>query len=99
MNSFPILAAFTICVSLAILWASFNDLREAPVALDLRTERGAAAQKLLASVTPHRLPAQPDSMLEANEGLLDHELAGADPIQAWLDRTLTFPTDYFPPAE
>ena len=39
------------------------------------------------------------SILEANEGLLDHELASADPIQAWLDRTLTPPADYFPSSE
>jgi hypothetical protein len=75
MNTFPILAAFTICVSLAILRASFDDLREAPLALDLSAEH------------------------KANEGLLDHELASADPIQAWLDRTLTPPADYFPPTD
>jgi hypothetical protein len=70
MNSFPILAAFTICVSLAILRASFDDLREAPLTVDL---------------APDRLP--------------DHDRAGPDPIQARLDRALTPPTDYFPPAE
>jgi hypothetical protein len=69
MNAFPILAGFTACISFAILRASFDDLREAPVAF------------------------------EANEGLLDHELASPDPIQAWLDRRLTPPADCFPPAE
>jgi hypothetical protein len=100
MNTFPILAAFTICVSLAILRASFNDLREAPVTLDLRAEREAVARKLRASPLPGRMPqARPAAGVEANEGLLDHELASADPIQAWLDRALALPADYFPPAE
>jgi len=99
MNSFPFLAAFTVCASFAILRATFDDLREVPQAQGLGAEHAAAAQRLLASVAPSPLPAKTVSIREANEGLLDHELAGADPIQAWLDRMLTPPADYFPPAE
>jgi hypothetical protein len=85
-----LLAAFTACVSLAILSASFDDLRQAPLPLDRAAEHQAAMQELMAAVARDRqsMPS-PDSILEANEGLLDHELASADPIQAWLDRTLT----------
>jgi hypothetical protein len=35
--------------------------------------------------------ARPLRFAEADEGLLDHELASADPIDAWLDRYLTPP--------
>ena len=35
----------------------------------------------------------PSSILEANEGLLDRELASDDPVGAWLDRYLTPPAD------
>jgi hypothetical protein len=41
--------------------------------------------------------AVPGSIMEANEGLLDRELASADPIGAWLDRYLTPPSDDVPP--
>jgi hypothetical protein len=44
-------------------------------------------------------PTQRHAIMEANEGLSDHELASADPIQAWLDRTLTPPADYIPPRD
>jgi len=36
---------------------------------------------------------------QANEGLLDSELASADPIGAWLDRYLSRPADDIPPTE
>jgi hypothetical protein len=44
---------------------------------------------------------EPISPIEAHEGFADRTLtgAGADPVQARLDRALTPPTDYFPPAE
>ena len=35
-----------------------------------------------------------NNLLEANEGLLDSELASADPFQTWLDRYLTPPTQF-----
>jgi hypothetical protein len=89
MNAFPLLAAFTLCVSFAVLCATFDDLREAP-------------QTLVRSAVPMRgiaekpMPAgaswTPSTTYEANEGLLDRELASDDPIQAWLDRYLTPPT-------
>jgi hypothetical protein len=99
MNSFPLLAAFTLCVSLAILTASFHDLREAPLALDAAADQ-AAERELMAMVARNRTsPTQQHAIMEANEGLSDHELASADPIQAWLDRTLTPPADYIPPRD
>jgi hypothetical protein len=67
MNAFPIFAVLTIGISGAILRASFDDLRAAPLALDVTGK----------------------TALEANEGLLDHELASEDPINAWLGRYLT----------
>lgn len=97
MNAF--IAAFTICFSLAILSASFNDLREAPLSPDA-VAGAAAARKLIpvAARAGENAPA-PSSIWQANEGLLDHELASADPIGAWLDRTLTPPSDYVPPID
>lgn len=99
MNAFPILAALTIGISFMILRASFEDLREAPQALDvtqesnpLRSERDALAQRLaFASAARASGLAAPTAgtIYEANEGLLDHELASDDPIQAWLSRYLT----------
>jgi hypothetical protein len=99
MNAFPILAALTIGISFVILRASFEDLREAPLALDvthesnpLRDERDAIAQRLaLASAAKAPAPATSTAgtIYEANEGLLDHELASEDPINAWLSRYLT----------
>ena len=70
MNAFPILAVLTIGISVAILRASFGDLRETPRALD-------APPPLQITIS------------DANEGLLDHELASDDPINAWLGRYLT----------
>jgi hypothetical protein len=99
MNSFPLLAAFTLCVSLAILTASFHDLREAPLTLDAAADQ-AAERALMAMVARNQTSAtQRHAIMEANEGLSDHELASADPIQAWLDRTLTPPADYIPPRD
>jgi hypothetical protein len=99
MNSFPLLAAFTLCVSLAILTASFQDLREAPLTMDAAADQ-AAERELIAMVARNQTSAtQRHSIMEANEGLSDHELASADPIQAWLDRTLTPPADYIPPRD
>jgi hypothetical protein len=89
MNTFPLLAAFTICVSFAVLSASFDDLREAPVTLN----RDALLMREITPLQPK--PAgiswTPSTLAEANEGLLDRELASADPVQAWLDRYLTPP--------
>jgi hypothetical protein len=99
MNAFPYLAAFTICVSVAILHASFADLREAPFGLDAirAEERGTAARiiRLASVLRPSPATATPSagSIDAANEGLLDHELASADPINTWLDRYLTPPTE------
>jgi hypothetical protein len=89
MNAFPLLAAFTLCVSFAILSASFADLREAPLVLDRGTAR-------IHEIAPRgTMPAgtswTTSSIIEANEGLLDRELASDDPVQAWLDRYLTPP--------
>ncbi len=99
MNSFPLLAVFTLCVSLAILTASFHDLREAPLTLDTAADQE-AERELIAMVARDQPSAnQPLAIMEANEGLTDHELASADPIQAWLDRTLTPPADYIPPRD
>ena len=95
MNVFPFIAAFTACVSIAILAASFDDLREAPLAFDARTERDATVRQLVAAAALRREATpgpMPTTINEANEGLLDRELASADPIQAWLDRYLTPPT-------
>jgi hypothetical protein len=98
MNAFPILAALTIGISFAILCASFQDLRSGPLALDvsdetnpLRAEREALAQQFaLASAPARPKPGTvPGTIYEANEGLLDHELASEDPINAWLSRYLT----------
>jgi|UPI00047F3861 hypothetical protein len=86
MNTFPLLAAFTICVSFAILSASFDDLREAPLTLDRAAPLGVSAA-MPATATRHA-PA-PSTIDEANEGLLDRELASLDPVEAWLDRHLT----------
>jgi len=99
MNSFPLLAVFTLCVSLAILTASFHDLREAPLTLETAADQ-AAERELIAMVARNQTSAtQQPSIMEANEGLSDQELASADPIQAWLDRTLTPPADYIPPRD
>jgi hypothetical protein len=90
MNAFPLLAAFTLCVSFAVLCASFDDLREAPLTFDRSTvpTREIAAHRPL----PAGASWTPSTIYEANEGLLDRELASDDPIQAWLDRYLTPPT-------
>jgi hypothetical protein len=89
MNAFPLLAAFTICVSFAVLSASFDDLREAPLTLD----RGAShlRQAFSEQPAPAGVAWLPSTLGDANEGLLDRELASADPVQAWLDRYLTPP--------
>ena len=92
MNVFPLVAAFTICISFAILVASFDDLREAPLNLEAVT-RPETAHKLVPVSARSESAPRPNSILEANEGLLDRELASADPIRAWLDRYLTPPTD------
>jgi hypothetical protein len=98
MNSFPLLAAFTLCVSLAILTASFRDLREPPLTLD--TADHEAERELIAMAAGNQASAtRQHAIMEANEGLSDHELASADPIQAWLDRTLTPPADTIPPRD
>ena len=94
MNAFPFIAAFTACVSIAILTASFDDLREAPLTFDARAERDATVRQLVAAAVLRREATPgpvPTTIGEANEGLLDHELASADPVQAWLDRYLTPP--------
>jgi hypothetical protein len=82
MNAFPYLAVFTVCASFAVLRASFEDLREAPLALGVTT----AHERTVPARRPRPTPA------EADDGLLDQELASADPINAWLDRYLTPPT-------
>jgi hypothetical protein len=91
MNAFPLLAAFTLCVSFAVLCATFDDLREAPLTLDRSTVpmREIAALRLVAAGTAWT----PSTTYGADEGLLDRELASDDPIQAWLDRYLTPPTE------
>ena len=73
MNAFPMLAGLNLCVSLAALRATFTGLRETPRVLDTTTK----TRSLRAAID------------EANEGLLDRELASDDPIGAWLDRYLT----------
>ncbi|MDQ7251461.1 hypothetical protein [Dongia sedimenti] len=91
MNAFPLLAAVTLCVSALVLHASFRELAEAPLALDA----GAKAELLSLERGANRRPgfvladAARRDLAEADEGLLDHELASADPLQAWLDRYLT----------
>ena len=99
MNSFPLVAAFTLCVSLAILTASFHDLREAPLTLDTVADQEAERELIAMVARNQAAPTQQHVFMEANEGLSDHELASADPIQAWLDRTLTPPADYIPPRD
>ncbi|GAB2179487.1 hypothetical protein [Dongia sp. agr-C8] len=100
MNIFPFLAAFTLCISVAILSASFDDLRERSLPLDLAAGHEAAKHDLMAAVARAQPPAPaPRPIMEANEGLLDHELASVDPIQAWLDRTLTPPADDLRPRD
>jgi hypothetical protein len=100
MNSFPLLAAFTLCVSLAILTASFHDLREAPLTSDAAADQEAERELIAMVARVQTSPMQrPHAIMEANEGLSDRELASADPIQAWLDRTLTPPADYIPPRD
>jgi hypothetical protein len=89
MNAFPLLAAFTICVSIAVLSASFDDLREAPFTHD----RGAGRELFPPQPTPAGAAWTPSTLGEANEGLLDRELASADPVQAWLERYLTPPAN------
>ncbi len=90
MNAFPLLAVFTLCVSFAVLSASFNDLREAPLAAD----RQAAPMRIFAALPSSPAgPAAENTVYEANEGLLDRELASEDPLQAWLDRYLTPPAN------
>jgi hypothetical protein len=91
MNAFPLLAALTLCVSFVVLCATFDDLRDAPLTLDRSTVplRETTAHKLL---MPAGAAWTPSTIQAADEGLLDRELAGDDPIQAWLDRYLTPPT-------
>jgi len=43
--------------------------------------------------TPRTLDLRAAREREADEGLLDTDLASADPIRAWLDRYLTPPTN------
>ena len=96
MNAFPLLAAVTLFVSFAVLYASFQDLREAPLTLDRKTvpTREVAAGRQMPSSLLHRvaLPPLPDHLLEANEGLSDQDLTSDDPLQSWLDRYLTPPS-------
>ena len=99
MNSFPLLAVFTLCVSLAILTASFHDLREAPLSSDTAIDQEAERELIAIVARNQTSPTQPHAIMEANEGLSDHELASADPIQAWLDRTLTPPAGTVPPRD
>ena len=95
MNAFPYLAVFTVLVSFAVLRASFDDLREAPLALGkvAPQERTLSPRKLRlpGAPGPTLASAQPQQAWQsgADEGLLDHELASNDPINAWLDRYLT----------
>lgn len=91
MNAFPLLAALTLSVSFVVLQASFRELAEAPLTLDagakaelLSLERGA---KPMPGIVP--AAASRRDLAEADADLLDHELASADPLQAWLDRYLT----------
>jgi hypothetical protein len=91
MNTFPILAAFTLCASFAILSATFDDLRETPFMLDAAAKSEAAARLLPAGLEKGTRTPLPDITVDASEGLMDHELASADPLQAWLDRYLTPP--------
>ena len=90
MNVF--FAAFTLCISLLVLRASFEDLREVPLRLDTSAETTQSLKLAFADLAGHERPAAARSSLdEANEGLTDHELASGDPIDAWLDRYLTPP--------
>lgn len=91
MNAFPLLAAFTLCVSAVVLHASFRELAAAPVALDAQAKAALLVLERGADPRPGRVPADvaPRDLAGADEGLLDHELASADPVQAWLDRYLT----------
>jgi hypothetical protein len=91
MNAFPLLAAFTLCVSALVLHASFRELTAAPVALDADAKATLLGLERAADLRPGRWPAVAvrRDLAAADEGLLDHELASADPVQAWLDRYLT----------
>ncbi len=99
MNAFPLLAAFTLCVSFAVLYASFQDLRESPLTLDPGTAptREIAARRLAPSegqgnlLHKAALSPLPDHAIEAQEGLLDRDLTSDDPLQSWIDRYLTPP--------
>jgi len=99
MNAFPFLAVFTVLVSFAVLRASFDDLREAPIAVNAAAaqERTVPSRKLrlIGTLRPTPASARPKhiELAAADEGLLDHELASADPINAWLDRYLTPPAN------
>jgi hypothetical protein len=99
MNAFPIIAAFTACVSIAILVASFDDLREAPLNLEAVARPEAARQLIPVAARRGESAPMPGSIWHANEGLLDRELASSDPIGAWLDRYLTPPSDTVPPTD
>jgi len=84
VNNFPLLAALTVCVSLATVENSFEDLREPPLALDGTAEREATAQKLVAAAALRRESRmKPDSILAIGAVLADG--------------TPTPMTDYFPP--
>jgi hypothetical protein len=91
MNAFPLLAAFTLCVSAAVLHASFRELAAAPFARDGNAKATLLDLEQGADPTPRRVPtdAARRHLAGSDEGLLDHELASADPLQAWLDRYLT----------
>ena len=95
MNAFPLLAAVTLCVSFAVLYVSFQDLREPPLALDRSTvpmREMAARRQPSVLLRKAALPVVPGNALQAEEGLLDHDLASEDPLQSWLDRYLTPPS-------
>ena len=99
MNTFPIIAVLTVCMSFAILRATFDDLREAPLNLEAVTRPEAVPKLIPVAARRSESAPVPGSIWLANEGLLDRELASADPIGAWLDRYLTPPTDYVPPTD
>ena len=88
MYTFTLFAAVTLCVSFAVLQASFEDMRAAPLAIE---RAGAPLRHLAEDAMPTRITRRLDMIQEANEGLLDRELASADPLQAYLDRYLTPP--------
>lgn len=90
MNAFPLLAVLTLCISFAALQASFEDLREAPLVLT-RDTTPMRALIVRSAAAVHRSAGAMNTIDAADEGLLNRELASADPLQAWLDRYLMPP--------